>query len=513
MVEESDHGSAPALISGIEGERLKQVFSNLPAAVVVLQGPDHVFQFANEQYRRLIGSRRELLGLPLRLALPELAEQGYVKLLDDVYRTGEPFYGWEMPSLLDRLGDGRLDETYFNFVYVPIRNAEGEIDGILTHGTEVTESVRSRQRVEQLVQDLERQRATLETVIEEMPAGVVFADASGKITDANSVWRAFFQVPLEDLDDVNSWKVFEGYRPNGSRYEVDEYPLARTIRTGETVIGEHLEFRRDEGVRTIEVSSAPVRDQAGTFVSSVAVFFDVTERLALERELAANRATEQAQMRLDHVLDAAGDGIWVLDNEGRTSLVNPAAQRMTGYTSAEAVGRIAHELIHHSRPDGTPYPLEQCPIHGSVRRGEQSQADDEMFWRKDGTSFPVSYRATPIYSGGEHVGTVQVFRDLTEERRMEAVRQRAREAEASQQQALQLNDDILQGLVVAQLSLEFGQADTATETLRGTIAAMKGIINNLLSVGQDGDVATAMSLVRDAASGEIERPESGGRDA
>lgn len=284
------------LLAGDRGRRLEALLSALPAAVVVLSGPDHVFDFVNARYMEIIGRDRVVRGLPVREAMPELAGQGFIELLDTVFATGEPFYGNEMLVRLDRNRDGVLEDLYFNFVYLPTHNDEGDIDGILAHGVEVTGMVSARLRVEQLVRDLEVQRASLETVIERMPAGVVLCDSSGTITHANNIWREFFRVPIGGLQDVDSWAVFKGSRSDGSAYEPQEYPLARSILEGEVVHGERIVFQEEgERARSIEVSSAPIYDDNGTLASGVAVFFDVTEREQLEREVEARKEEKERQ--------------------------------------------------------------------------------------------------------------------------------------------------------------------------------------------------------------------------
>jgi PAS domain S-box-containing protein len=123
------------------------------------------------------------------------------------------------------------------------------------------------------------------------------------------------------------------------------------------------------------------------------------------------------------ILEAAGDGIYGLDIQGRTTFVNPAAVRMLQWTAEELVNQPMHPLLHHTKSDGSPYPLEACPIYAAFRDGGVHAVDDEVFWRKDGTCFPVEYVSTPIREEGRVVGTVIVFKDITERKRaQDAVR-------------------------------------------------------------------------------------------
>jgi PAS domain S-box-containing protein len=122
-----------------ERDRLYALFEEAPGLVAVVQGPDHVFRLANKAYRELVG-QRELVGKPVREALPEL-EPAVFERIDRVYATGEPFIGVAVPGRLQRGPGEELEERYFDFVYQPIREADGSISGIFHQGFDVTERV------------------------------------------------------------------------------------------------------------------------------------------------------------------------------------------------------------------------------------------------------------------------------------------------------------------------------------------------------------------------------------
>ena len=113
------------------------------------------------------------------------------------------------------------------------------------------------------------------------------------------------------------------------------------------------------------------------------------------------------------VLDEAAEGIYGLNERGFTTFVNPAAFHMTGWTEKDLKGRTQHSMVHHSRHDGSAYPVEECPIYKTLHEGVVQQRDDEVFWRKDGTCFPVAYISTPVLRHGKPYGAVVVFCDIT----------------------------------------------------------------------------------------------------
>jgi len=108
-----------------------------------------------------------------------------------------------------------------------------------------------------------------------------------------------------------------------------------------------------------------------------------------------------------------------LDLQGRHTFVNPAAARMLGYGVQELIGRPSHAIWHYLKPDGTAYPVEECPIYAAFRDGFVYQRADEVFWRKDGTNFPIEYTSTPILQEGKIMGAVVTFRDITKRKQAE----------------------------------------------------------------------------------------------
>jgi PAS domain S-box-containing protein len=134
---------------------------------------------------------------------------------------------------------------------------------------------------------------------------------------------------------------------------------------------------------------------------------------AVEAEQRARREAEQEEY-MRAVMDSAAEGIVAVDRDGIATFANPAAARMFGYSVEEIVGRRMHDLVHHSRADGSPYPADECPVFQAVRTGVPRTVSDEVYWRSDGTSFPVEYRVTAMSVDGEATGAVNTFTDISE---------------------------------------------------------------------------------------------------
>jgi PAS domain S-box-containing protein len=141
----------------------------------------------------------------------------------------------------------------------------------------------------------------------------------------------------------------------------------------------------------------------------------------LQREIAERIQTQEAleQLSRQHelILNAAGEGIFGVGLDGKHTFVNPAAARMLGYEPEELVGQPSHATWHHSKPDGSPYPEQECPLHTGYKTGVACRGQDQVFWRKDDASFPVRYVSTPIHEQGKLTGAVVVFQDITARKR------------------------------------------------------------------------------------------------
>ncbi|MBI2879355.1 MAG: response regulator [Candidatus Rokubacteria bacterium] len=180
-------------------------------------------------------------------------------------------------------------------------------------------------------------------------------------------------------------------------------------------------------------------------------------------------ALDRLTRRQALILDSVGEGIFGVDLEGKASFVNQATATMVGYAAEELVGQPVHVVVHHSRPDGTAHPLEDCPIHATLAGGAVARVRDEVFWRQDGTSFPVEYVSTPIRERGAIVGAVIAFTDITERRRREE-EQRRLQGQLAQSEKLAAMGELLAGVAHElnnPLSVVLGQTALLREAAEG----------------------------------------------
>ena len=150
-------------------------------------------------------------------------------------------------------------------------------------------------------------------------------------------------------------------------------------------------------------------------INTLVKLLEVQERTILEQVDKLDQSLQQNRQ----ILESVGEGIYGVDVDGNTTFVNPAAEQMMGFSAEELIGKPQHALIHHTRADGTAYPREECHIYAAFHDGKIHREDGEVFWRKDGTSFPVEYESTPIYENKKIVGAVVNFRDISERKESE----------------------------------------------------------------------------------------------
>ena len=169
---------------------------------------------------------------------------------------------------------------------------------------------------------------------------------------------------------------------------------------------------------------------------------EASETIALALRFATESEERRlAEERTRQILESSAEGIFGVDKEGVITFVNPAACKMLGFNPEELIGQASHDIIHHHKPDGSPYPKEECPMYAAYKRGEASRIDDEFLWRKDGSGFPVEYGANPIVKDEQVLGAVVSFTDITVRKQQETELQTQHSALESAANAIVITDN------------------------------------------------------------------------
>ena len=265
----------------------------------------------------------------------------------------------------------------------------------------------------QSVQQLEQNHAL---ILQAAGEGIFGLDLGGRHTFVNPAASKMLGYEPEELIGQPSHSLWHHTKLDGSTYPKEDCPIYGAYKDGQVHQGDNEVFWRKDGTSfPAEYTSTPIRNHEGTLVGAVVVFQDITYRRQCEK------AIVQFRRQNDMILQAAGEGIFGLDLEGRHTFVNPAANTLLGYEPGELLGKPSHLTWHHTKSDGSPYPTEACPIYKAYKDGLVHHGDEEVFWKKDGTSFPAQYTSTPIWDDqGALAGAVVTFQDITEKKQMAA---------------------------------------------------------------------------------------------
>ena len=271
-----------------EDERLRAMFDQSPGFMCILRGPEHVYEFANAAYQRLLGGR-PLLNRTVRAAIPESVEQGFIELLDQVYRSAQPFTGTELPLRLHTPGQAPL-QIYVDFIYQPIVGADGSVSGIFVDGFDASERVLSRRAREQSETRLQEGLVAARMAIWEWDLAsreVKFSANApsvlgGQWDRIDTIWQSIHPDDLARLDAVRA----EAVERRGSYADV-----VRLIRP-------------DNGqIQWLQVNGTVICDDAGRPVAIRGVTLDITARKSAEVALReADRRKDEFLAMLAHEL-------------------------------------------------------------------------------------------------------------------------------------------------------------------------------------------------------------------
>lgn len=275
-----------------ERSRLKSTFMDAPAIVAMFHGPEQVIELINPRASWLVGGR-DVVGTPAREALPQLAEQGLLRVLDRVYTTGVPSSGSEFPITMIR-GDGAVEHRFFNYVFQPVRGADESADGVLIYAVDVTEQVQARREVERLASEAAARSTELEaserryrTIVETAQEGIWILDVASSTTFVNGKMAEMLGYTVAELQGASLLQFVD---VEGQRHA--EASIERWRRGG----SEQHDFRftrKDGSALWAIVSTTPLMDDLGRYRGALAMVADITGRRAVEQEVEA-RARQQA---------------------------------------------------------------------------------------------------------------------------------------------------------------------------------------------------------------------------
>jgi len=413
-----------------------------------VEGSEEMIAVVDREYRYLIANRK-FLSLRnmtkeqvLGRSAPEVLSKGVFEAvvkgkLDECFRGRVVRY--EMKYTYPELGERDVDVSYF-----PIEGVAG-VDRAACIFQDITERKRTE---EALRRSEERFRLAAQ-------AGKMYAYEWDVATDRVVRSEEYVDVlgSSEHAKQLTRQQLVARVHPDDRALfagSVDQL----TPENSTTHISYRV-LRPDGSVVWLEKSGRGFFDEQGKLVRMIGMVVDITEHKR------AKEAKRESEDRLQLLLDSTAEAIYGIDLEGRCTFCNPACLRALGYERVdELLGKNMHDLIHHTRADGSLFPVEECRIFRAFRAGEGAHVDDEVLWRANRTSFPAEYWSYPQRRGQEVVGAVVAFVDITQRKLSEAalanVSRRLIEAQEQERTriARELHDDFAQRLALLSVELE-----------------------------------------------------------
>jgi PAS domain S-box-containing protein len=279
-----------ARLSAEEGKRFTELFEQAPTFMAVLRGPEHRIELANPAYRLLIGDR-DVIGSTVSEALADAVAQGYLEILDEVYRSGQPYAASGAKYAVQVTVGGAVNERYVDFVYQPIKDAGGAVTGILVEGMDVTERVLATAA-------LAESEARFRTLAENIPTLCWMADESGAAFWYNSRWYEYTGTTAEQMQG-EGWKAV--HDPDVLPQVLERWRESMATGTAFEMVFPLKSASREQ--RSFLTRVVPLRDSTGRVIRWFGANTDISEQLAAEDALRqADRRKDEFLATLAHEL-------------------------------------------------------------------------------------------------------------------------------------------------------------------------------------------------------------------
>ena len=388
-----------------QADILHRLLLQAPVAMTVVKAQGFTVELINARQLQLWGlEEKAVSGKPLPGAFPGAAR--WLDILEEVVQSGERGVLNEWVVAVPT--NGVAETFWFDLAFEPFLDGKGEVERILIVATDVTRPVVERLKAE-------AGASALHSLANALPQLVWIAGPDGAVSYYNDQVARFDGA--ERLAD-GSWR-WDGLLHPDDLSSTDQAWQA-AVAAGRVYEKEHRVRMKDGSWRWHLSRGFPHRNTAGDVLEWYGTATDIDDMKRAEEDLAYQKGL------LETVTHNTTGALFMLDSACRLVYQNEAAARMTGYSFEELKGKNLHAHIHHTRPDGTTYPMEECPLAAALR-GCRQASGEEMFSRKDGSMFPVYYAVSPIVVDGAPMGMVMEVRDATEEKKVQQALQESEE--------------------------------------------------------------------------------------
>ncbi len=383
-----------------ESQQLLDLFMHTPIPACLWRGPEYIYEMANHAYLSLVG--RDILGKPVCEAVPELATQGHLDLLDRVYTSGEPVTVNELLICYDRHGTGQVQDAWFNVMYHPVRAIDGTVTGILHLALDVTAQVLARREVEsrnaeieQLNIKLQHSQSLLKGLVDHIPAGVFIKDLEGHFLLINQFAAAMTGHTASELIGKTEYDLLPPDIVRGIHAR-DQHMVA----TGTPLTNEEI-IPLDDGSHVFLSIRFPIYNAQGQIYATGGIGIDIT----------AHRQTQHKLELMHIILDRTMDMVALITIDGRFSYVNKALSQALGYRTTELLTLGAAVISPEWLADGWTNVWNTIKSNGF-------RTFETHYHRQDGSIIPVEITANYIdFNDQEYICTFA--RDMTERHAIE----------------------------------------------------------------------------------------------
>ncbi|MES9964605.1 MAG: EAL domain-containing protein [Candidatus Sedimenticola sp. 20ELBAFRAG] len=414
-------------------KKLSRVVEQSPVAVMITNLEGHI-EYINPRFSSITGFRYD----EVEGKTPRILQSGRTSpvVYEELWRTittGEVWHG----ELRNRRKDG--SEYWASQSISPVRDRGGAITHFVGLQEDVTENKRSERSMLQLNRSLATLSACNEVLVHAQDEETLLSHICRQIvSNTGHPVACVSYLGGKDLIPVASSQDREDLLEHFIATCSDiASPASIAVQTGKAQLVSDIQsgsrgerWRDDASIFGYgAICSLPLVDKGMPFgvlsiyaagpedfgQEELPLFSELAEDLAYGIMTLRTRTEWEAMRRKnEYILNAVGEGIYGMDRDGRTTFANPAAERMLGWSVDELLGSHMHDLVHHTREDGTPHPRGECPTHALLQDGCPRHVERDVFHRKDGSRFYTEYTTTPINEDGETIGAVVVFRDITQ---------------------------------------------------------------------------------------------------
>lgn len=377
-------------------ERLRSIVQSTGDAIILMDTRGNV-AFWNSGAEKIFGyAAREIFGQPVTRIIPERFREAHNRGVKRVAAAGQLTVKADMFELVGLRKDGTEFPLEFSLAAWTTRS-KLFITGIIRDITE-------RRQAETALRESEER---FRRIMENSPALIFIKDIEGRYLQINRQFETTFRLTQGEIVGKTDLDVFPPEQ--AAAFRAND---RKVLKTGTPMEFEEVAIH-DDGPHTSLVVKFPLLDTQGRCYALCGIATDITDRKRAEDE-----RQKLAKDRL-LLLESTGEGIYGLDKAGRCTFINSAAARMLGYQPGELLGRDIHASIHSLFPDRSPYPRDSCHIFETLNSGTGCKIAHEVYWRKDGTAFPVEYSSFPVIEQEQITGAVVVFLDITDRKRAE----------------------------------------------------------------------------------------------